>query len=336
MTTRFPSDAVLRFSQQADFEVWKDRLHVYSLDFRHTIGVEMFAAYLNEKYDRLDVLVHNACQTIRRPPAYYRHLLSFEERTMKDLPQDLHRFLECNHTFQDRQQSQSSSSTAVVSDQGKQIANVMKTSPTDLNQLSASSMTQLQMQEGDEEDSAELFPVSAYDVNRQQIDLRTKNSWLLKLGEVQTPEVVEVFSINTLAPFILNSRLKNLMLRSETAKEEGRYIINVSAMEGKFYRYKKATHPHTNMAKAALNMMTRTCSEDLAKQGVYMNSVDTGWINDENPLEKAAAYAKGQNFQTPIDEVDAAARILAPAFDGINGEERVFGQFLKDYRPTEW
>ena len=66
------------------------------------------------------------------------------------------------------------------------------------------------------------------------------------------------------------------------------FIVNVSAMEGKFYRHKTANHPHTNMAKAALNMMTRTCAEALSAEGINMNSVDTGWINDEKPTGRAA------------------------------------------------
>ena len=99
-------------------------------------------------------------------------------------------------------------------------------------------------------------------------------------------------------------------------------------------------HPHTNMAKAALNMLTRTSAEDLAKEHrIYMNSVDTGWINDENPLEKASKIAKNNMFQTPIDEIDAAARILDPIFTGINIDRdgrKVYGKFLKDYKESEW
>lgn len=139
------------------------------------------------------------------------------------------------------------------------------------------------------------------------------------------------------APFVLNSRLKPLMRIPDS--HDDRYIINVSAMEGKFYRYKMANHPHTNMAKAALNMMTRTSAEDLAKNHrIYMNSVDTGWINDENPLERATKTAATNLFQTPIDEIDAAARILDPVFSGVNNPdaEKDYGKFLKDYRETEW
>ena len=116
----------------------------------------------------------------------------------------------------------------------------------------------------------------------------------------------------------------------------GRYVVNVSAMEGKFYRHKGPQHPHTNMAKAALNMMTRTCAADLALKRIYMTSVDTGWINDENPLETAQRTAVRHNFQTPIDEIDAAARVLDPIMVGINEHRYIHGKFLKDYQETEW
>ena len=102
------------------------------------------------------------------------------------------------------------------------------------------------------------------------------------------------------------------------------------------YRHKSANHPHTNMAKAALNMMTRTSAQGYAEDNIFMNAVDTGWINDENPLEKAFEIATKSNFQTPIDEVDAAARILDPVMTGVSDGTLIYGKFLKDYAPTEW
>jgi NAD(P)-dependent dehydrogenase (short-subunit alcohol dehydrogenase family) len=197
---------------------------------------------------------------------------------------------------------------------------------------------------------AKIMPPGLSDINNQQLDLRTSNSWLLKMGEVSTPEIMECMFVNAIAPFVLNSRLQPLMEAPvDDPNRPDRYLINVSAMEGKFYRYKMPNHPHTNMAKAALNMLTRTSSEDLAKRSrIFMNSVDTGWINDENPLDKASKIAKANLFQTPIDEVDAAARILDPIFVGVNEEtmggddeekvfgKKVFGKFFKDYKDTEW
>jgi len=231
-------------------------------------------------------------------------------------------------------------------------------------------MSQLQVLAEDAMSPAEaalVLPSGQFDIHGQQLDTRSTNSWLLKLGQVNTPETVEVFCINALTPFVLNGRLRPLLERSP---HPDRYVINVSAMEGKFYRYKQPTHPHTNMAKAALNMMTRTSAEDYARaSGIYMNSVDTGWINDENPLPTAQRIAEDHGFQTPIDEVDAAARILDPVVSGVRslaaareagadpagacrrlrkggggagggggseGSEPAWGRFFKDYAPTEW
>ncbi len=212
-----------------------------------------------------------------------------------------------------------------------------------------------------------LFPKGMTDVHGQQLDLRTSNSWLLSLPDVSSPELAEVMAVNAMAPFILNGRLKPMLLRAvqkqqqqtpppsppppphssdddtttrTTTKGGAAYVINVSAMEGKFYRHKSPHHPHTNMAKAALNMLTRTSAEEYAQHGIYMNSVDTGWINDENPLPTAAKTATTNHFQTPLDEIDAAMRILDPVF--LGEQERVadrqwpFGKFFKDYRETDW
>lgn len=181
-----------------------------------------------------------------------------------------------------------------------------------------------------------LLPENLHDVNGQQLDLRTHNSWLLKIPEVSTPELVEAMFINVVSPFILNSRLIPIMTEGfERPTRPDRFIVNVSAMEGKFYRFKTPNHPHSNMAKAALNMMTRTCGDWLKEKRVWMNSVDTGWINDENPVEKAAQTAKNNNFQTPIDEIDAAARVLDCVLAPVT-EERLAGVFIKDYREVEW
>jgi NAD(P)-dependent dehydrogenase (short-subunit alcohol dehydrogenase family) len=108
-------------------------------------------------------------------------------------------------------------------------------------------------------------------------------------------------------------------------------------MEGQFYRnFKTTRHPHTNMAKAALNMMTRTSAADYESDGIHMNSVDTGWVTDEDPAHIAARKVVEERFHPPLDIVDGAARIVDPITDGVNTGAHVWGQFLKDYRPTDW
>ena len=352
-TTRFPADAARRFAAAPDFDSWSSRVHVHGLDLRDITRLEAFCAFLVETLPRLDIIVNNACQTIRRPPSYYTHLLEGEAAAPNATVAPL---LEQQRQSQEQQQLLATGSTKPVIEAAAGLApptappsaslavagsdadveavplNPALAGTVHPNLAPSAALSQVPLVAGDETHDPKLFPAKRLDVNEQQLDLRRENSWLLNLAQVSTPELVEVLAINTISPFVINSRLQPLLMRNP---EVDKYVINVSAMEGKFYRFKTSHHPHTNMAKAALNMMTRTAAEELAASNVFMNAVDTGWINDENPRDKAAGIA-ATGFQTPLDEVDAAARVLDPVFVGAGGGEKWFGKFFKDYRETEW
>jgi NAD(P)-dependent dehydrogenase (short-subunit alcohol dehydrogenase family) len=164
-------------------------------------------------------------------------------------------------------------------------------------------------------------------------DVVDHNSWTQRVEEIDPVEMLEVQLCNTTAPFILISRLRPALAASAAHR---RYIVNVSAMEGSFGRgYKGPGHPHTNMAKAALNMLTRTSAQELLEtDGILMTSVDTGWITDERPHSTRARLAQ-EGFHAPLDLADGAARVYDPIVRGEAGED-LYGVFLKDYAPTQW
>jgi NAD(P)-dependent dehydrogenase (short-subunit alcohol dehydrogenase family) len=159
------------------------------------------------------------------------------------------------------------------------------------------------------------------------------NSWTQRVDEVDPVEMLEVQLCNTTAPFILISHLRPALAASAARRK---YVVNVSAMEGSFGRgYKGPGHPHTNMAKAALNMLTRTSAREMLEaDGILMTSVDTGWITDERPYTTRLRLAD-EGFHAPLDLSDGAARVYDPIVRGQMGDD-VHGVFLKDYAPTTW
>lgn len=300
VTTRFPRDCARRFSSEPDFDRWASRLQIHGLDLRDIPAVEAFVEYIFNSGSSIDIIINNAAQTIKRPLGFYQHLLEGEREALEALPAPAQRLIKYG-SARDR---------FLLEDRLNYSGNLPAL-------------------------TSAYFPPNIFDADGQQLDLRPINSWLQKLDEVSTSEMLEVQLVNAIAPFILNSKLKPLLLRSPF---ERRFIINVSAMEGQFNRENKTVfHPHTNMAKAGLNMMTRTSAADYASNGIFMNSVDTGWITDENPYPKKTRLQETRNFYPPLDAIDGMARIYDPIVQGIeNSTLPLYGHFLKDYVPYPW
>jgi NAD(P)-dependent dehydrogenase (short-subunit alcohol dehydrogenase family) len=329
-TTRFPKDSALRFSREPDFSDWGTRLQVYGLDLRHTPSVELFCDYIANTYQRLDILINNAAQTVRRPPGFYAHLMDTEAKDVGQLPADAQALL---GEYQ----------TCISQLEFGEIANLgaEKALPVTWNGTApgvglrmSAQLSQVPYSYDHSLDVPAVFPAERLDADLQQVDLRKTNSWRLRLGDIQTSEMMEIQLVNAVAPFVLCNRLADLMKQDYTGQK---HMVNVSAMEGKFLRFKKGSrHPHTNMAKAALNMLTHTAASNLAKYGIFMNAVDTGWVTDEDPAVLARLKEDRHDFQPPLDIVDGAARICDPFFHGILTGKHWCGKFLKDYFPIDW
>jgi NAD(P)-dependent dehydrogenase (short-subunit alcohol dehydrogenase family) len=315
ITTRFPRDAVRRFSSLPDSADWLHRLRVVGIDLRDPAQVIGLADAVAEA-GPLDILINNAAQTVRRSPGAYAPLAEAELAPLPDGP--LPELLTFGHTNDAHPQSLQAS----VSSHPILAAAASKADRLTAEAMAAGSTSLERLADGTAIDAGGLVP-----------DTHHENSWTQHVQEVEPLEMLEVQLANTTAPFLLISRLRPAMAASSFARK---YIVNVSAMEGVFSRrYKGPGHPHTNMAKAALNMLTRTSAGEMFEtDGILMTSVDTGWITDERPHPTKVRLAE-EGFHAPLDLVDGAARVYDPIVQGEAGTD-LYGVFLKDFRPSNW
>jgi NAD(P)-dependent dehydrogenase (short-subunit alcohol dehydrogenase family) len=315
ITTRFPADAARRFAAMPDSPEWLHRLRIVGTDLRDPAQVVALADAVSAA-GPLDILINNAAQTVRRSPAAYAELLAAEELPLPPGPAPERLVLGAFGS------GARSGLPAALPAPNSGAHDRLEPAAVTALALTAGSASPARVEAGTAIDAGGLVP-----------DLDPVNSWVQRVDEVDPVELLEVQLCNETAPFILVSRLRAAMAASPARRK---YVVNVSAMEGKFGRgYKGAGHPHTNMAKAALNMLTRTSATELFEtDGILMTSVDTGWITDERPHPDKMRLAD-EGFHAPLDLVDGAARVYDPIVRGEAGED-LYGCFLKDYAPTGW
>eukprot|EP01080_Neovahlkampfia_damariscottae_P008102 gene8102-12563_t len=302
VTTRFPTDAFERYQEEKgkfsstkllDFDSFKDRLQIYPLDLKNTDLLLQFTTFINKNHKKIDFLINNAAQTVRRPLFFYSKLIKKEGDSKM---------------IKDGKNVEKASNKLIISGE-----NLIQKS------LEVTKSNEIPNQEEN------LFiDLENHDKFGEPVDFREKNSWNSTLDELNPIEIMEVQMINNIAPTLLISNLINVMSKRTNDSTDGySHIINVTSDEGQFEtNYKSKYHSHTNISKAALNMLTRTSSSLYAQQGILMNSVDPGWVSSMVP-----------SYKKPIlDCEDGAARILNP----ILSDYQKYGKLLKNFKEIQW
>eukprot|EP00930_Biecheleria_cincta_P069168 TRINITY_DN56946_c0_g1_i1.p1 TRINITY_DN56946_c0_g1~~TRINITY_DN56946_c0_g1_i1.p1 ORF type:complete len:566 (-),score=101.43 TRINITY_DN56946_c0_g1_i1:234-1931(-) len=325
-TTRFPADAALRYSKEDDFETWRHRLEVVGpLELCDMRLVERFCDQLEQRFTRIHVLINNAAQTLTRREGWVARMAELECSATGNLTPSARMLLRLPAQL-----------TLANVDATSDVAATLSTD----NAIVAAKHVQPAKEEVMWIEAVELqdFPEGQLDESRQPLDLSVQNSWSRRLREVSSLELLQTLAANAASPFIMCSRLANKLAPTGDKDPYG-HIINVSALEGKFSVKRKSNgHPHTNMAKAALNMLTHTSASDLYQNRVLMNCVDTGWVSDMAPGGVGVVAATHATFVgPPLDEVDGAARVLDPIFMHLNDPTWLIrGRFFKNYFVAGW
>ena len=353
-TSRFPKDALFKFKEDPEYDLWKNNLIIYPIDFRIIQSTMNFVKYIQKNYSHVDFLINNAAQTVRRTTDYYEYLMPIE---VKKLPEeDNEKIIKNDYLSIQKQISEDFEKNKNESEKKENIVKIDIQKESERKQI-INSLVSLVNQNKDNNEKDEFIPLS---VIASQIKImeekdqpkvcimggdgqpydfsKGKNSWNFELDEIPLEEFIEVQIINAWTPYYLCAKLKPMMMKSPFPDK---YIVNVTAVEGIFNHYKRTTHVHTNMAKAALNMLTRTCGKYMEKNGIYMTCVDTGWVSHMNEMNKiiddeTKEYAENEMVIVPLDELDGAMRVLHPIIEGIKNKKYFSGILLKDYIKSKW
>ena len=339
ITSRFPKDTLFKYQNDPEYEKWKNNLIIYPIDFRIFESTIKFVQFIKDNFPHVDILINNAAQTIRRTASYYKYLLPIET---KDLSKEDDKKIIKNDFINLQKQLKADESTQAPNPQStkKEIQNslisLMDNKSKEYQEILPLSVIASQIRIMEEKSQPHVTVMGG---DGQPYDFsKGKNSWNFEFDEIPFQEFTEVQIINAWTPYYLCAKLKPMMMKSPFPDK---YIVNVTAVEGIFNHFKRTTHVHTNMAKAALNMFTRTCGSYLKDIGIYMTCVDTGWVSPMNEMNSLLDKDKKNSYENefvnvPLDELDGAMRVLHPIIEGIKNKNYLFGILLKDYVKSPW
>ncbi len=165
VSTRFPRDSAARYAAEPDFVEWGHRLQIFGLDLRHTPSVEAFCRHLLATRTRLDFIINNACQTVRRPPDFYEHMLERENGSLNALPENVRKLLGAYEGLRGYHLLPEGDA-AVTMKQMSEVAGLTH----------AAALSQVPLLPDELAAQKDLFPAGRLDQDLQQVDLRERNS----------------------------------------------------------------------------------------------------------------------------------------------------------------
>ena len=339
ITSRFPKDTLFKYQKDPEYEKWKDNLIIYPIDFRIFESTIKLVKFINDNFPHVDILINNAAQTIRRTASYYKYLLPIETKNLnKDDDKKIIKndYINLQKQLKQDESNNNPNSPSSKKDEQNSLISLMGNKSKEYQEILPLSVIASQIRIMEEKSQPHVTVMGG---DGQPYDFsKGKNSWNFEFDEIPFQEFTEVQIINTWTPYYLCVKLKPLMMASPFSDK---YIVNVTSVEGIFNHFKRSSHVHTNMAKAALNMFTRTCGSYLKDLGIYMTCVDTGWVSPMNEMNSLLDQNKKNSYENefinvPLDELDGAMRVLHPIIEGIKNKNYLFGILLKDYIKSPW
>ena len=331
ITSRFPKDTLFKYQENSEYENWKNNLIIYPIDFRIFESVIKFIKFINENFPHIDILINNAAQTIRKTSSYYKYLLPIESKKLS--PEDEKKIIKIDYINLENKLKEEKNKK----NEENSLISLINKNENEYKEILPLSFIASQIKIM-EEKKQPIINILGNDGQPYDFS-QGKGSWNYEFDEIPFQEFTEVQIINAWIPYYLCVKLKPLMIKSPYPDK---YIINVTSVEGNFNNISKRTaHVHTNMAKAAINMFTRTCAKYLKKDGIYMNCVDTGWVSSLRQMNNFLDKKEKENYEgvyknIPLDELDGAMRVLHPIIEGIKNKNYLWGNLLKNYQKSDW
>jgi NAD(P)-dependent dehydrogenase (short-subunit alcohol dehydrogenase family) len=373
VTTRFPKDALVRYAILSDFHTFKDRLSIVAIDLRFIWEIEAFCKRFIATVPRLDILINNAAQTIRRPAGFYKTLIEEEGKSLHELLPN-HATKEAGKLLEGMISAKSADTKEIGSVSGA-IESASDSSllerPSNREIALSALRAQLELMPEDKVGTlpSDALPQGKTDEYQQQLDLRKTNSWVTSIENLDVMELIETQFINAGAPILLFKGLLPLLKRAQHLSEPKKEV----GSDSKASCVPATAAPSASSASAwaaALSAPTQLGYAFVIFVTAQEGSFDRPYkspLHVHTNMAKAALnqfvrceaemYATKHRilissadtgwiddmnpkhykpFEPPLADADGAARVLDPIFQYFRSNIINYGGRLHHYAASHW